>query len=214
MAPTLVVSTDRLPPPGTLDWGGGGDNEPRDQRQEWSLPSRTYRTGIVLAIAAIVMFFAALVSALVVRRGISTDWIAAPLPGLLWLNTTVLLVSSMMIELSRRALDRGRTAQFAAWLYVTAALGVTFLAGQLVAWRHLAAQGFYLATNPSSAFFYLLTAAHGVHLVAGVVALFYVLFRAGRIARGIDQRTALDVTRIFWHFLAGLWLLIFLMLRG
>ena len=99
---------------------------------------------------------------------------------------------------------------FIRWLAATVALGVAFLAGQLVVWRELAARGVYLATNPSSSFFYVLTAAHGVHLLGGVLALGYVVLHAGRMARGRERRTALDVTAIYWHFMDALWIYIFL----
>jgi cytochrome c oxidase subunit 3 len=70
----------------------------------------------------------------------------------------------------------------------------------------LAARGVYLATNPSSSFFYLLTAAHGLHLLGGIVALFYVSLQARRIALAAKKRTAVDVTAIYWHFMDGLWI--------
>jgi len=87
-----------------------------------------------------------------------------------------------------------------------------FLVGQLVAWRQLAAGGIFLATNPASSFFYLLTAAHGLHLLGGIVALFYVPFRAWHRSR-ITQSTAAELTSIYWHFMDGLWVFLFLLLN-
>ena len=89
---------------------------------------------------------------------------------------------------------------------------VCFLGGQLVAWRELASRGIYLGTNPGSSFFYVLTAAHGIHLLGGVVALAYVASRARRIALGRARRTPVDVTAIYWHFMDALWIYVFLML--
>jgi cytochrome c oxidase subunit 3 len=91
-------------------------------------------------------------------------------------------------------------------------LGLLFVGSQLTAWRELAWRGVYLATNPSSSFFYLLTAAHGVHLLGGIIALLYLVVRAGRISLRPRQATALDVTAIYWHFMDGLWLYILLLL--
>jgi len=85
------------------------------------------------------------------------------------------------------------------------------LAGQVIAWRQLAAQGVFLVTNPSSSFFYVLTAAHGLHLVGGVVALLYVSSRNWRRSR-ISQVTATDVASIYWHFMDGLWVFLFALL--
>lgn len=180
----------------------------------WTVPSRTYRTGMWMALVAIVMLFAAFTSALVVRKGMSEDWISTALPRILWPNTLVLMASSLTLELSRRALKAGRGTVFARWLYATVALGLAFLGGQLLAWKELASRGVYLATNPSSSFFYLLTAAHGVHLLGGVMALSYVVLRAGRIALAPANRTVVDVTALYWHFMDGLWIYILLLLMG
>ena len=163
-------------------------------------------------VGGIVMLFAAFTSAMVVRRGMSFDWVSMAVPRILWLNTGVLLASSLTLELSRRALARRSAAQFTRWLYATLILGLAFLGGQLVAWRELASRGVYLATNPSSSFFYVLTATHGLHLAGGIIALGYVVFRAGRMVRGLARQTALEVTAIYWHFMDALWIYIFFLL--
>ena len=188
---------------------GGGDS--------WNsfgprVHARTYKIGMWMALTAVVMLFAAFTSALIVRKGLSDDWVSTRLPRVLWLNTLILLASSATLELSRRGLTKRAGSQFTSWLYATAGLGLLFLGGQFLAWRELAAQGVYLASNPSSSFFYLFTAAHGLHLVGGVVALFYVVARARAIAAGRQRRTALDVTAIYWHFMDGLWIYILLLL--
>jgi cytochrome c oxidase subunit 3 len=176
---------------------------------EYRVPAQTYRLGMWFGLAGIVMLFAAFTSALVVRKGMSFDWAAIAVPRVLWLNTGVLVLSSLTLELARRALKAGMAARFIAWLYATLLLGLGFLGGQLVAWRELAARRVYLATNPSSSFFYLLTAAHGVHLLGGIVALGYGVWRAASMAQGRARRTALDVTAIYWHFMDVLWVYIF-----
>ena len=100
-----------------------------------------------------------------------------------------------------------RGARSAFNLYWTAgtALGILFLVGQALAWRELKAAGIFLATNPSSSFFYLLTAAHAVHLLGGITALSYVNVQALRLRLGPGKRTAVDISSWFWHFLDGLW---------
>jgi cytochrome c oxidase subunit 3 len=195
-------------PGGNRFGGGGGDSG----LPEYRVPGHTYKLGMWFALAGIVMLFAGFTSAMVVRRGMSFDWVSIVVPRLLWVNTGVLLASSLTLEFSRRALTENAVVNFIRWLAVTVALGVTFLAGQLVVWRELAARGVYLATNPSSSFFYVLTAAHGVHLLGGVLALGYVVLHAARMARGRERRTALDVTAIYWHFMGVLWVYIFFLL--
>ena len=90
----------------------------------------------------------------------------------------------MALERARTDLSRGWRDGFNRWWSLATALGVAFLLGQLVAWWQLAASGVYLASNPSSSFFYLLTAAHGLHLLGGEVALLYVAFQAARVGVG------------------------------
>jgi cytochrome c oxidase subunit 3 len=144
----------------------------------------------------------------------SFDWIPVRVPRVLWLNTFVLIASSATLELSRRSLRASATKAFIRWLLATLVLGLGFLAGQLIAWRELAARGVYLASNPGSSFFYVLTATHGFHLLGGVVALAYVVFRARRIALGQARRTPLDVTAIYWHFMDALWIYVFFVLMS
>jgi len=184
---------------------GGGDSGAHG----WEVPSRAYRTGLWMGLAAIVMLFAAFTSALVVRKGMSTDWVSTTLPPVIYLNTLILLSSSLTLECSRRSLRVGLKGGFVRWLYVTVILGVGFVACQLIAWRELALRGIYLATNPSSSFFYLLTAAHGLHLLGGIVALFYLVFRARSIAARPSRRpVSVDLTAIYWHFMDALWVYI------
>lgn len=194
--------------------GGGLGGDGRDDARGWpAVPAQAYRTGMWMALVAIAMLFASFTSALVVSKGISNDWVKTPLPRLLYLNTLVLLTSSLTLELARRSLARHGGGRFARWLYATAFLGLAFVAGQLMAWRELASRGVYLSTNPSSSFFYLLTAAHGVHLLGGIAALFYLVFRARRLSLAPEPPTAMGLTALYWHFMDGLWIYILLLLR-
>ena len=193
--------------PGGNGFGGGDSGLP-----EYRVPGHTYQLGMWFALAGIVMLFAGFTSAMVVRRGMAFDWVSIAVPRLLWVNTGVLLASSLTLEFSRHALSRHALMNFLRWLAATVGFGVAFLAGQLLVWHELAARGVYLATNPSSSFFYVLTAAHGVHLLGGVLALGYVVIHAGRMSRRRERRTALDVTAIYWHFMDALWIYIFFLL--
>ena len=196
--------------------GGAGDGRGDDGAGRGAAPSapplRIYQTGVWLALAAIIMFFMALVSAYIVRKGIGGDWRQIELPKLLWLNTLVLIASSLTLERARRAFSRDDAAQFRLWWSATTALGLAFLAGQYAAWRQLAAAGVYIATNPSSSFFYLLTAAHAVHLLGGIAALLYVLIRGWAHLRR-RSGIAAEVTGVYWHFMDGLWVFLLLVLQ-
>ncbi len=99
------------------------------------------------------------------------------------------------------------------WLLMTLVLGLAFLFGQWTAWKQLAANGFYVATTPSSSFVYLLTGAHAVHLLVGVLALF-VAGIASLLRRSLKRRSiVVDVTAWYWHFMALLWIYIFCLMK-
>jgi len=197
---------------------------------------RRARLGLVVGLAGIVMIFISFSSAYVVRQGLPTldprtnallhDWFPVPLPRLLLLNTIVLLISSVTMELARRQAARRALAQFSSvsgvavgakeeisWLALTVVLGLSFLTGQWMAWRELAAGGFYVGSSPSSSFVYLLTGMHGVHLFGGVVALLAAGVASVLGRRADSQSIAVDVTGWYWHFMAALWIYILCLLE-
>lgn len=183
--------------------GGGGDDRGRPDRGNSRQASIT---GILVLMCASMMTFAALLSAMMVRRGLNNDWHKLPLPHILWWNTGVLVLSSVALDVGRRLLRRHRRQLFN-WLWSAGTLlGTCFLVGQIVAWEQLAARGFFLQGNPSSAFFYVFTWAHVAHVVGALFAVLYVEFRALRFELGPGRRTWVDVSAIFWHFLDVLWL--------
>ena len=201
------------------DFEGGGGNEPPandnsgdggKRRQPGPPTARRYYTAIALAIVSILMFFMALTSAFIVRKA-SGDWVPVHLPAMIWVNTIVLLASSATMELARRRLAASDLAGFRALWRATTGLGVFFLVGQLVVWRELVTQGVYVATNPASSFFYIFTAAHGLHLLGGVAALLYVLLRAFE-KTSFSRALAAEVTSYYWHFMDGLWVFLLALL--
>jgi cytochrome c oxidase subunit 3 len=195
------------PPPPPEDWGGGGGNpEGRGADRQASF------IALFLLLAATGMVFAALTVAFWMRHGTSDDWIAMRKPPLLWVNTAVLLASSAVLDRARVALRSGRRDAFNRWWTAATALGIAFLAGQAVVWHQLANAGIFIASSPTSSFFYLLTAAHAVHVVGGVAALIYVDVQALRLRLGPAKRTMIDISAVFWHFLDGVWLYLMVLL--
>jgi cytochrome c oxidase subunit 3 len=172
-------------------------------------------TGIWVVVYAITMTFAALTSALIVRKGSSLDWQHFTLPSILYFNTVLLLGSSVALEISRRrvaafmggiAIPRESPAR---WLYITLVFGLLFVIGQYVAWARLSAEGLYLATNPSSSFFYVLTAAHALHVLGGLGGLLYVI---GKLRKSELRRSTLDAASRYWHFVDVLWVYLLFLL--
>jgi cytochrome c oxidase subunit 3 len=190
------------PPIAESEWGGGG--EPGKRR-------RASLTGIYVLFAAITKFFAGLTSALVVRRGLGSDWNGIPLPPILWLNTVLLLASSAALETARRALHAGERASVNRWWTPGTVLGLLFMAGQYIAWQEAAAGGITVASSPGGSFFFLFTVAHAVHVLGGVAALGYIEVQALRLQLGPGKRTGVEVARLYWHFLAGLWVYLMLL---
>jgi len=119
----------------------GGDDDGDSSGSRRPIPRRAYFTALQLGLAAIVMFFMAMASSYIVRKGLGTDWQTSPLPRVLWFNTAILLTSSVTIVVARKKLASGEREAFQSWWWVTSGLGLLFLAGQIIAWRQLAASG-------------------------------------------------------------------------
>lgn len=192
--------------------GNGHDAAP----SHFSSEANRYRIGVWLGLASILMMFTALTSAYIVRAASASDWRPLTMPRILMLSTTLIIVSSAALEAARRKLKSAAFSMYRGWLLLTVLLGFGFLASQLLAWRQLARQGVYVASNPHSSFFYLLTATHGVHLLGGLIALVYLWLRTrGRwenrlaVAKG---KAAADAVTIYWHFMDVLWICLFLLL--
>lgn len=170
------------------------------------LPAAKIGLGVFLAAAG--SLFALSVSAYFMRMHMS-DWRMLPDPPILWLNTLVLIVSSLALERARWAAADGQGAAVRPALLVAAAAAAAFLVGQALACRELAASGAYLASNPAASFFYLLTALHGLHLFGGLVALTRTIVKVGRGGDAERLRLSVDLCATYWHFLLLVWLVLF-----
>jgi cytochrome c oxidase subunit 3 len=196
----------KLPPP--ADNGDGGGDGDKFRRSGPS--SRRYSIAIGLAMVSILVFFLAMVVAFVVLERFNTAWIPAHLPRILWANTIVLLASSVTLERARRSLASANLRRFQTFWRITTGLGVLFLTGQVIAWWELVHSGAFISTQASS-FFYIFTGAHGVHLAGGIAALLYVSLRKFERAR-ISRAAASQVASYYWHFMDGLWVVLFALL--
>ncbi len=153
------------------------------------------------------MSFLAFTSALIVRQGGAPDWHHLTLPRVLYFNTLLLIASSVTLEIGRRQVRDFMTAKRmvanpAKWLNISLILGVLFVAGQFSAWMQLRAQGLYLATNPNSSFFYVLTVMHALHVFGGLGGLTRVI---RKLKASTLKRSTLDAMSHYWHFMDALW---------
>jgi len=216
--------------------GGGSGSHGRDTPSPQDRLLRA-RLGLGVALTPVLMMFLVFTVAFMVRRLLGggdsdpasavRDWIHIQLPiPLLLVNSLFLAMSGTTMELSRRKIaNRVVLAQVleipgislgkeraAPWLHVTAVLGFAFLAGQALAWRQLAASGYLLHGNRASAFFYIMTILHAVHVGGGLLALLYAAVMP-ILRKSLDsRRLVVDITAWYWHFMTALWLLMLPML--
>ena len=232
----IVSRGDRGTPPPIFGDGGNGGSGPG--APDYATRLRRARLGLLVALIPVLMLFVSFTSAYVVRQGLPTldpqtnqmvrDWIPVKLPALLLVNTFVLVLSSMGMELARRQIKRQMQQELPAetaprasagsqgsmpWLAMTLILGLAFLFGQWTAWKQLAESGFYVSTSPSSSFVYLLTGTHAVHLIGGVLVL-CAAGVASLVGVSLVRRSiVVDITAWYWHFMAGVWIYIFCLLK-
>jgi cytochrome c oxidase subunit 3 len=174
-------------------------------------------TGLYFYFAvATVMFL--LVGAMYLMRmgvghiGFGLDWRPTPKPWLLWVNTFVLVLSSVTFQQARVAARRDQADRVVTLLLTAGLFAFAFLAGQLIVWHELAARGYFLATNPANSFFYLITTLHGLHLVGGLVAWSYATIRVWNGVEIAKVRLSVELCAIYWHFLLVVWLAFFCLL--
>jgi cytochrome c oxidase subunit III len=208
------IGRERLPGEGVGKWNTFSPAGVELQSVKRSSPPPA-STGIWVGLAAITMTFAAFTSALIVRQGASNDWHHFTLPSILYLNSLIIIVSGVTLEIAKKRIavfmsssDRSEGAP-SRWLYTTLILGLTFVAGQTCAWLQLRARGFGFSSNVSYSFFYVLTVAHALHVLGGLGGLVRVI---DKLSKGTLRRSTLNATSLYWHFMGALWLYLLLLL--
>jgi cytochrome c oxidase subunit 3 len=176
-----------------------------------TIPAAKIGLGVFLAVAG--SLFALFISAYSMRMNM-VDWRTLPVPALLWFNTGVLVLSSVALQWAYMAARRDDIDGVIVGLCAGGATAVTFLIGQLLAWRELSIAGYFLASNPANSFFYLITAVHGLHLTGGLVALGRTTAKVLRGAAAAQIRLSVELCTIYWHFLLVVWLVLLGLLTG
>jgi cytochrome c oxidase subunit III len=176
-----------------------------------SLPAAKIGLGVFLSVVG--SLFALFITAYLMRMEL-IDWRTLPVPRLLWFNTAVLIVSSGALQWAQVAARHDDRDSVLTGLLAGGISVVVFLAGQLLAWRQLNAAGYYLAANPANAFFYLITAVHGLHLLGGLVALSRTIAKAWRGVAMPRLRLSVELCTMYWHFMLLVWLILFTLLTG
>ena len=178
-----------------------------DPRPDGYLPPA--KMGLWVFLAVVTSVFALFVSAYFIRMELS-DWKPLPVPALLWVNTIMLLFGSAALQRARSAVDKGPLLAVKSSLIAAGIFTIVFLAGQLWAWQQLGASGYFVDTNPANAFFYVITAVHGLHMLGGLwvwgkttVKVFGDGIAPERISLSVELCT------IYWHYLLLIWLALF-----
>src|SRR6202171_5658395 len=184
-----------------------------DFREENALALPPAKIGLGVFLAVVGSLFALFISAYSMRMNM-VDWRALPVPKLLWVNTGVLVLSSVALPWAHVAARRNDVDGVIVGLCAGGASAVTFLVGQLLAWQQLSVAGYFLASNPANSFFYLITAAHGLHLMGGLVALGRTTANVWRGAAMTQVRLSVELCAIYWHFLLLIWLVFLGLLTG
>jgi len=165
--------------------------------------------GLLTLLAVVTSFFALILSAYSLRMELG-DWVPLSEPQLLWTNTAMLVLASIVFQWTRNAAVKAQVARLAPGLILTGILTGAFIVGQLMAWQQLQASGQFITNNPANAFFYFLTGAHAVHIAGGL----YVWMRATTkvvLGKGDDAAItrSIELCAIYWHFLLLVWLILF-----
>ncbi len=215
---SVRVSGSASGPPGSGDGPDGGDLPEfptRGRAEELSVDKSKYIAWFLLM--AVGMTFAGLLGAyLMIATNKAAEWKPFDLPVQIWISTAIILASSATYSLAKRGFDRDRSETARTWLIVTSVLGALFVSSQLVLWIELVKRGLYMSGNPYAGFFYILTAAHLVHVAGGIAALSVVLLRSWYPAQSetefLRRRELARSVGWYWHFMGGLWVVLFLML--
>lgn len=170
------------------------------------------RIGLWVFMAVVTSLFSLFLSAYAMRMHHGVGWCHLTIPNILWINTGVLLVASIAMQLASHAVTRGRRS-LAQWALIAGgALTLAFLAGQVMGWRAVGPSLYFIQGSPAIAFFYVLTIAHGLHLLGGLWVLGRASLRFAGGAELIDLRQSLQLCAIYWHFLLLVWLGVFAVL--
>jgi len=173
-----------------------------------SLDTNSKTVGLTTFLAVATSLFALFVSAYTIRMRVA-DWSPLAEPDLLWVNSAFLVLASVAYHWTRGQALAGKTASLKPGLLAAGVLSILFLVGQLAAWQQLQAAGYYASGNPANAFFYMLTAVHGLHMLGGLYVWARSMLRVWTGADADAVRLSIELCTIYWHFLLLVWVVLF-----
>ncbi len=165
-----------------------------------------------IAIGSIVMMFAGMTSAYIVKKN-QGNWLAIELPVVFWYSTAVILASSLTMYLANTALRAGKISFYKSLITITAILGVTFVIMQWEGFKDLETRGIALIgpqSNSASSFLFVITGLHMLHVLGGVIALIVTFFRSFWVQEGQTNLVPTQIVGTYWHFVDVLWIYLFI----
>ncbi len=181
-------------------------------RERRAMGMNTSKFIVWLFIVTIVMLFAALTSAYIVKQS-DGNWLNYNLPGMFWITSTIIVVSSITMQLALKSAKEDRFNGLKVYLILTTILGLAFLFGQYQSWKQLVEMDVYFVGNPAGSFLYVLTGLHAVHIISGLVFLLIVIGSSFKLKIHSKSLIRIEMCTTYWHFLGGLWLYLFLFLK-
>jgi cytochrome c oxidase subunit 3 len=175
---------------------------------------KTAKPLLYIGCVSIVMLFAGLTSAYVVRAD-NGNWLVFQLPDIAIISTAVIITSSLTMLLAQRAIKKGNLNLATIGVFLTLVLGILFFYTQWEGWRQLTAQGIYFVgkySNASGSFLYFIAVVHLLHMIGGLIALSVSLTKCLLKKYSSTDYLGIELTAIYWHFLDLLWVYLFLFL--
>lgn len=186
-------------------------NLPAEQEPQPTLSVNPKKFILWLFIVSIIMIFASLTSAYLVRKA-EGNWLEFDMPPLFWYSTVILLVSSVTMHAAYWLAKKDNFTGLRIAISITFVLGLAFLVMQFLGWGQLVDRNVYLVGNPSGSFLYILSGLHGAHLISGLIVLIFALVAAFRMKIHATSLLQMQIATTYWHFLDGLWLYLFVFL--
>jgi len=164
-----------------------------------------------LFMVTVVMIFAALTSAYIVRQA-EGNWLEYDLPQVFWFTSGIVVLSSLFLHWAYISAKKDNLSQLRIGMSMAVLLGIVFLVGQWYSWVALVDRQVFFVGNPSGSFLYVFTGLHAVHLISGVIFLIIVLISSFRYKVHSQAMNTMEMATSYWHFLGGLWIYLFMFL--
>lgn len=177
-------------------------------RPEGAFPVAPEKVALWFFLMVVVVIFSLFTVSYFLRMELP-DWTPLADPGQLWFNTGLLVASSALLQWTRNLIKDGRLQLVGRALLGAGLFAIAFIAAQLLVWRDLQAQGFYMTSNPANSFFYLMTGLHAVHLLGGLWVWSKSMIKLGSGAEVKEIRLSVELCTVYWHFLLLVWVVLF-----